>query len=82
MYFSVLIIQKDVSFHKRSLAVFKAFSWCLYLKRNLSEGEVAALDLYTQIWGPLVELRMTVLQAEGASQIRSFHIYLIGWAVL
>lgn len=56
MYFSVLIIKKDVSFHKRSLAVFKAFSWCLYRKRNISEGEVAALDLYTQIWGPLVEL--------------------------
>lgn len=53
MYFSVLIIKKDVSFHKRSLAVFKAFSWCLYRKRNLSEGEVAALDLYTQRFGGL-----------------------------
>lgn len=52
MCFSVLIIKKDVSFH-RSVAVFKAFSWCLYRKRNLSEGEVAALDLYTQRFGGL-----------------------------
>lgn len=42
---SVLIMKKMISLHKRSLAVFKAFSRCLYFKGNISEGEDVALDL-------------------------------------
>lgn len=53
MYLSVLIMEKIISFIKGVLLFLRLFSWCLYLKRNLSEGEVAALDLYTQRFGGL-----------------------------
>lgn len=47
---SVLVITKKkkkkiMSPHTRSLAISKAFSWCLYFKGNLTEGEDVALDL-------------------------------------